>query len=148
MNINYKINKVGTYISWCLNGNRMWKYQRDLLWLKKLTQNTGHTFQHLDWLWLSLFNWVLSTNTKCFASWIGWNIEILIVLSCSFIVLNTRDFLTAGRTRIQYLVVTGRLKCGSIFNVFSLYMITILDRTLIHRNTNPNVLCLVNSGSI
>ena len=113
-----------------------------------MTQNTGHTFKHLDWLWFFLFKWILSASTKYFASWIGWNIEILIVLSCSFLVLNTRDFLTAGRTRIQRLVVTGRLNCGSIFNLFSLIVITISDRTLIYRHTNPNILCLVNSGSI
>ena len=28
-----KINKLGTYVSWCLNENRMWKCQQDLLWL-------------------------------------------------------------------------------------------------------------------
>ena len=127
----------------CENANKIFLNFRS--WHK--TQDTPlNTFRLAFWLFL--FKWILSTNTICFASKFGWNIEVLIVLSCSFLVLNTRDFLTAGRTRIQRLVVTGRLKCGSIFNVFSLYMITISDRTLIHRNTNPNILCLVNSGSI
>lgn len=101
----------------CENANKIFLNFRS--WHK--TQDTPlNTFRLAFWLFL--FKWTSSTNTKYFASWVGWNIEILIVLSCSFFSFQYAWFLNCRPNPNPTFSSNRQIKMWQYFQrVFSLY---------------------------